>query len=575
MTQPIAVRTSLGRTLRLGKQIGRGGEGVVYEVANQPDLAAKLYLSGKAAHRREKVAAMVAAGWHESVAVVAFPHEVLFAPTGEFIGFAMRKVGGHKPVHQLYSPSSRKNEFSDASYPFLVHAALNVARAVARVHNTGCIIGDVNHSGILVSEKGTATLIDSDSFQILAAGRAFLCDVGVPEFTPPELQGRRLDRTTRTTNHDAFGLAVLIFQLLFIGRHPFAGRYSGKGEMPLQRAIAEFRFAYSSRKSDTNMQPPPGAPLLSDFPAYVSDAFERAFGRGGAAGQRPPAAEWVSLLERLKADLVACAANRAHHHVRAKPCPWCRMEQFIPGFIAFAPNQQIRIIPTSVDVSQLLAMIGAARDPGPPPPISSIIMAPTDAVPSPAAVRARRAKWRQGALGLIGSLAGLLLVFAAGQGAFLGLLVIGGSVAAALRARHGIEAIRDARRRAETEWGLAQETWKRQAADKRFHELKAEAHSLIDSLKGLPNEEKRRLQQLEQNKRDAQLTRFLAKYYIARAMSAPHEKSRWPPMALRPPPTWCAVGSKGFPDLARTLRPISSRGGSRSKHVSSSTRMSR
>jgi DNA-binding helix-hairpin-helix protein with protein kinase domain len=33
----------------------------------------------------------------------------------------------------------------------------------------------------------------------------------------------------------------------------------------------------------------------------------------------------------------------------------------------------------------------------------------------------------------------------------------------------------------------------------------------------LPDEEKRRLQQLEQNKRNAQLSRFLAKYYIARA----------------------------------------------------------
>src|SRR5262249_2822550 len=156
-----------------------------------------------------------------------------------------------------------------------------------------------------------------------AAGQAYLCHVAVPEFTPPELQGTRLDQTKRTTNHDAFGLAVLVFQLLFMRRHPFAGRYSGKGEMPLQRAIAEFRFAYSSLSSDPHMAPPPGAPLLSDFPTYSSDAFERSFSRAGARGQRPPAAEWVSVLEKLKAELVVCAANRAHHHVRAKLCPWC------------------------------------------------------------------------------------------------------------------------------------------------------------------------------------------------------------------------------------------------------------
>jgi len=517
MTQPSAVLTSLGRTLRLGKQIGSGGEGIVYEVANQPDIAAKLYLSGKAAHRREKVTAMVAAGWHQSVAVVAFPHEVLFTPTGEFIGFAMRRVGGHKPIHQLYSPASRRNEFSDASFPFLVHAALNVARAVTIVHNTGCVIGDVNHSGILVSDRATATLIDSDSFQVPAAGQAYLCDVGVPEFTPPELQGTRLDQTKRATNHDAFGLAVLIFQLLFMGRHPFAGRYSGKGEMPLQRAIAEFRFAYSSLRSDTKMAPPPGAPLLSDFPVYASDAFERAFSRAGARDQRPLAAEWVSLLEKLKVELVVCAANSAHHHVRAKSCPWCRMEQFIPGFIAFSPNQQIRIIPSSVDVNQLLAMISAARDPGPPPPISSMIILPKDLAPSPAALRAQWAKWRHRALGLVGSLAGVVFMFVADQAAFLGVFVIVGSVVAALRTPPGIQAFRDARRRAETEWSSAQEAWKRQSGNKRFLELKVEANSLIHSFKGLPDEEKRRLQQLEQHKRNAQLSRFLAKYYIARA----------------------------------------------------------
>jgi DNA-binding helix-hairpin-helix protein with protein kinase domain len=30
-----------------------------------------------------------------------------------------------------------------------------------------------------------------------------------------------------------------------MGRHPFAGRYLGLGEMPIERAIAECRFAYS------------------------------------------------------------------------------------------------------------------------------------------------------------------------------------------------------------------------------------------------------------------------------------------------------------------------------------------
>src|SRR5262249_34980868 len=152
-------------------------------------------------------------------------------------------------------------------------------------------------------------------------------------YTPPEMQGKRFDHVPRTPSHDNFGLAVLIFQLLFMGRHPFSGRFVGAGEMPLERAIAEYRFAYSVRKSETRMEPPPNAPLLSDFPAYLGEAFEKAFGPVGR-GDRPAAANWIELLERLEGEIQQCSTNSAHHHVRSKTCPWCRMEQATPGFLA-------------------------------------------------------------------------------------------------------------------------------------------------------------------------------------------------------------------------------------------------
>src|SRR5262249_29786185 len=156
---------------------------------------------------RDKIGAMVAAAWSKSIQFVAFPIDVLYSASGSFVGFLMRRIGG-KPVHQLYSPSSRKLEFTAADFRFLTRAALNVARAVASVHSTDCVIGDVNHSGFLVSDKAIITLIDSDSFQVIASGKNFLCQVGTPEYTPPELQGSRFDQVKRTRNHDNFGLAV-------------------------------------------------------------------------------------------------------------------------------------------------------------------------------------------------------------------------------------------------------------------------------------------------------------------------------------------------------------------------------
>jgi DNA-binding helix-hairpin-helix protein with protein kinase domain len=227
---PSAVQTSLGQTFHLAKQIGQGGEGAIYEAREQTDLALKLYWPTKAESRREKISAMASAQWYKTNSFVAFPIAILSSPAGAFLGFVMRKVGGGKPVHLLFSPTSRKIEFAAADYRFLVRAASNIARAVASVHALSCVIGDVNHSGFLVSDKATTTLIDCDSFQILAANKKFLCQVGTPEYTPPELQGARFDRVERSPNHDNFGLAVLLFQILFMGRHPFSGRYQGSGE---------------------------------------------------------------------------------------------------------------------------------------------------------------------------------------------------------------------------------------------------------------------------------------------------------------------------------------------------------
>lgn len=516
MTIPTVVQTSVGNTLRLGQQLGKGGEGAVFGIIDNADLAAKIYWPGKAAERHEKIRAMIAAGWHKSSPFIAFPADTLFAPKGEFVGFLMRKVGRHKPVHQLYSPASRKTEFVEAGFPFLVQAALNIARAIVKAHSTGCVIGDVNHSGILVSNEATTTLIDSDSFQITTPARTFLCQVGVPEFTPPELQGKRFDRIKRTPNHDAFGLAVLIFQLLFMGRHPFLGRFTGTGEMPPQRAIVEFRFAYSQHTTTTKMEPPPNAPLLNDFPEYISNAFEKSFGREGVNGSRPTAAEWVSLLERLRSELTICASNRAHHYYKGAPnCPWCRMELAVPGFVAFGSLQQINVIPTTVDLSHLIALISGIRDPGSTPDIKSIIV-PINIKPSPSVAVARGRKWKQYGLGAGCAVAGLGLMIA-GVPPLIGILVVGAGLGLAIRAAQEGNGLRMSRRNAEAAWNSARNTWDRQTSNGRFLEIKAEVTSQVNKLKSLPDEEKKRIQQLEHKKRDAQLARFLDKHHIAKA----------------------------------------------------------
>ncbi len=330
--------------LTLGRLVGKGGEGEVYALANDSSRAVKLYTAADLRTRELKVSAMVRANLAARSSLVAFPMSTVAARDGRFLGFVMRLVAGHKPLHELYSPGPRKHHFPRADYRFLVRAATNIARAVASVHAAGCVIGDINHSSILISNQATAALIDADSFQISDGTRSFPCQVGVPEYTPPELQGQSLANVLRTANHDAFGLAIVIFQLLFMGRHPFVGSVR-RGETPaLHEAIRDFRFVYAEGR-DVGMDQPPGTPAISEFGKLLASAFEISFSKEHAH-DRPTARKWVELLEGLERSLAQCKSNSLHFAPSdASECPWCAMEAEFGTylFIPFGPDARIEI----------------------------------------------------------------------------------------------------------------------------------------------------------------------------------------------------------------------------------------
>jgi len=321
--------------LRLGRRIGRGGEGDVYEVQNDSASAVKIYTTTDVKERESKVSAMVHAGLASRSPLASFPNAIIRDRKGVFLGFKMKLVRNHKPLHELYAPGPRKHNFPQADYRFLVRAASNLARAVASVHSSGCVIGDINHSGVLISPQATASLIDADSFQFSLGSNVFLCRVGVPEYTPPELQGKPLGSVVRTANHDCFGLAVIVFQLLFMGRHPFVGTVRRGDIPPLNEAIRDYRFAYTEGR-DVGMDQPPGTPALADFSLEVGKYFEAAFGRQ-SMDKRPTASDWIHVLDALEASLVACPENKLHYIPRdSDECPWCHMENQL-GTVLFVP----------------------------------------------------------------------------------------------------------------------------------------------------------------------------------------------------------------------------------------------
>lgn len=343
----------------LSERIGSGGEGEVYTISGRSGQAVKIYFANKRRDREAKVRAMVGEGLAVKTDLIAYPGEVVTDQHGNFLGFVMRLVSGYRPLHELYSPKSRMRHFPKADYRFLIHAALNVARAVGKVHQTGCVIGDLNHSGILVAPDATVALIDADSFQFRLNGKSYPCIVGVPDFTPPELHGKNLATVERTIEHDNFGLAVAIFHLLFMGKHPYAGVRKGP-ETSMGEDIAQNRFAYSFlRSAQTQSTPPPGALTLDLFPDVMSKTFEAAFGLAPRA--RPSALDWIHALNKLESSQSRCSTVKTHYYPStAKGCIWCKLTaksglDMFPDLSAVTPNIPTDARGTEQAIREILA----------------------------------------------------------------------------------------------------------------------------------------------------------------------------------------------------------------------------
>ncbi len=515
LRQGTKVYTIDGTPVLLDQEIGAGGEGSVWSLQSDATLAAKFYYKGISREHAQKLAVMCRLKSDGLLKVAAWPVSTLQVDrNGSPEGLLMPRVTGHQAAHLLYSPKSRRTSFPEAQFPFIVHAAMNVASAFATVHEAGQVIGDVNHGNLLVSERATVALIDCDSFEITDQKEVYPCLVGVPTYTPPELQGKNFHGIRRTEQHDAFGLAVLIFHLLFLGRHPFAGIYkNGIADMTIEQAIGEYRFAYFSNSDSTDTQPPPAAPRLADVPPPLSDLFVRAFTRAGLNARRPLACEWIAPLKNLSKNMRQCIANSSHHfsnHLVA--CPWCRVERMvgIPMFgikIVIVGAEQFHLAEIWAQIETLLV----PPEPCPIPTSRDFIGSVVVDVTIGEIVRDRRAKRLMSACALALDIA---IVFATQDSFILSIVIlIAGLLVVAKLWRWNqpaIEKFEKVSEAAKEDYNSQIQTWERiQAAPVAFEEMKKSVTAARQRFNDLPVMRARMLAELNASRRQKQLRQFL------------------------------------------------------------------
>ena len=319
--KPISRKDGTGQYV-LGAKLGDGGEGEVYEVANDPEWAVKIYKPGKAPRdtQASKLLAMERLkpelhGDRPGHPPLTWPKQIIQErESTELVGLVIPRVNTARTMTmgEFFAPSVRQGKLLKMNMMLDgVHIQRtkwniirNLTKTIAQVHERGHLVGDINETNILVEpENGDVSIIDCDSFQVRDEENRiiYLCKVGRPEYTAPELlqqmdeqckipqcpNGPENHRTgfpcvSRNKEHDKFGIAVITFQILMDGSHPYDCRIDGNhnaGATTRLEKIKKGYFPYSrSKQSFIHINNQENEKRYSRLPQEVKNMFERAFG---------------------------------------------------------------------------------------------------------------------------------------------------------------------------------------------------------------------------------------------------------------------------------------------------------
>lgn len=321
------------------KAIGQGGEGSVFKLAKNADILAKVY-NKRALDRmpeiEHKIKAMVKKKPgllnYNGLTIIAWPTHVIYDQSRRFCGYLMRRVQAKNQLSHVITPGLQKRKFPSITWYDRVVIAINLAKVMSYLHQNDTVIGDINTSDFFVYPAFEIGLVDTDSFQVQSGTKLYHCKVFTPDYTPPEVieaKKHTHHEVKRHPNHDNYGLAILIFQILMFGVHPFSARirhavgFDGNAiNYNMEREI----FPYDSEHS--NIVPPKNAMPFSFFPKPLRELFVQAFAKHEKGVNRPSAQMWVDVLRGLKENLKKCRKKVEHHYPsHFHKCPICAKEK--------------------------------------------------------------------------------------------------------------------------------------------------------------------------------------------------------------------------------------------------------
>ncbi|MGW2401010.1 serine/threonine-protein kinase [Kitasatospora sp. NPDC001664] len=262
----------------------------------------------------------------------------------------------------LAARTARTEEGGDPGLPEAGRILVEVCEALAHLHRSGWVHGDLKPANILLARDGSVRLADFGLAARIEGTHGYAPPVGSPDYLPPERWTEPLGErgVTVRTGLDVWAFGVTAHQLLTGGSLPFPGATPAAR----QTALHEYAAGQAPLRLDRQV-PERWLGVLAD--CLVADPAQRSWHsaeallprvRAAARTGRGGARRW-----RRRLPLIGLAAAVAAGLAVALLAPWERADG--PTTVASAPVTVFNIETACQEQSERLrsCSLGLARDP--------------------------------------------------------------------------------------------------------------------------------------------------------------------------------------------------------------------
>lgn len=298
------IRLLNGKTCTIDKELGRGGQGIVYLVDYcGGDYALKWYTKDYSVDFYENLKRNADAGAPSKSFL--WPLAVTEKQFGSF-GYVMPlRPRGYREFGEFMLAKARF-----ASMSANINAAINICDAFQKLHIQGLSYQDMNDGNFFINPRnGDVLICDNDN---VAPDRTNLGIIGKAGYLAPEI----VDKKNMPNRYsDYFSMAVILFILFYFNR-PFEGeKFANCACMTedLERELFGHDAVFIMDSADDSNRPVPGlhTNVLNRwgvFPKSMEDLFVQAFCKQSILfpEKRVIDREWMTCMIQLRSMLGKC-----------------------------------------------------------------------------------------------------------------------------------------------------------------------------------------------------------------------------------------------------------------------------